>query len=473
MQELFAKDPFRAEKYSLDLPELGIFLDYSKNPWRDAAFAELLKLPEQADLSSAIEALFSGEKLNFTEDRRAFHVALRNIDLAQDPDTRASLENMFSQMKSVVDQIALRSDIREIVHVGTGGSDLGPRLVCDAFQEAQIRRAHFISNADSLDASRVLANLNPRHTLTVITSKTFTTQETLMNLEILQAWYQAAGLPWQDYSIAVTAFPEHAQAFKTVLAFPSWVNGRYSLCSAVGLTIALSLGWEHFQALSKGAALMDEHFRSRDFSQNMPVILAVLEIANPAPTSAVMPYSQALRFLPAYLQQLVMESNGKSVNRQGQAVTEMTSRILWGDVGTNAQHSFFQLLHQGSHEFSIDFIGLETSSQVLLANMFSQAQALMIGRQQVASPHGRMRGNHPSNILLLKTLSPACLGALIALYEHKVYVESVIWGINAFDQFGVELGKQLAAKNLALLQGQAGQADDPSTQRLIERLRAS
>lgn len=514
LQSLFVKDRQRAKTYSQEAA--GIFLDYSKNLFDITVFEQLLVLTQTANLSEKIQDLFAGKPLNITENRPALHTALR------EPLTHARTEIVLARQKmKIFCESVLNGKITgfsgkpftDVISIGIGGSDLGPKLVCEALKPYQTNKLnfHFISNIDDYHLNQLLKKLNLETTLFIIISKSFTTTETLLNMQTAQQWfikYSKNPLTWAQHFIAVTANIAKATAanFKEEFIFPfwDWVGGRYSLWSTVGLSIALCIGFSNFERLLAGAHAMDQHFKESNFNENMPVILALLEIwySNfwQAETYAVIPYAPQLNFFPAYLQQLVMESNGKNVNSVGETLNYKTSPIIWGEIGTNCQHSFMQLLHQGQRLIPVDFIAVLTAAswkehhQQLLANCFSQARVLMIGKNKETvaaelssagfseayieklTPHKVLSGNHPSNMLVLSKLTPEILGALIALYEHKVFTSAMIWGINPFDQWGVEMGKQVAVDVLATMQKnelflKEEEQYDSSTNQLIERYR--
>jgi len=503
--------------FSVEAPSL--FLDFSKNLINKDSLKSLIDLANEANLINARDAYFSGKKINGTENRAVLHTALRN---QSDDPVYVEGQDVMPEIRSVQKKIselveAVRSEkwkgftgepITDVVNIGIGGSDLGPEMVCRALAAYQKNiRAHFISNLDPANAKEVLKNLNPKNTLFVIVSKTFTTQETLTNAKTARAWMLAAGCDealLKQHFIAVSSHVEKAVEFgiaqENILPMWDWVGGRFSLWSAVGLTIAFFIGMENFQRLLKGADSMDNHFKQAPFEKNMPVILALLGIWYinflSAETCAVLPYSYYLRLLPDYLQQAYMESLGKRVDNDGQAIHYATGAILWGGAGTNTQHSFHQLLFQGTHCVPIDLI-LPLSDQndsieerlPIIAHCLGQAQLFMQGlseekiiielkQQGLSEAEARnlarykmMPGNQPNNLIVLEKLCPESLGALIALYEHKIFVQSVIWRINAYDQWGVEKGKVLAKQLLNELQGKKINPQcDISTQKLIERI---
>lgn len=494
LRELFATDPERFDKFSLEVGDL--FLDYSKNICTRTTLDLLEKLANSRNLSTAIEDLFTGKKINHSEDRPALHTALRN---AEDSAYRDAIQTSFAKMADFSQQIFqgqwrgyTNKPITDIVIIGIGGSYLGPALVIDALNAYAISNLqfHFLTNIDATQILQLQKILPPETTLFIISSKSFTTQETLTNALNMQAWMQQQGCATQHlpkHFIAITAYPEKALAFgiaaNNIFQLWDWVGGRYSLWSAIGLPIVLSIGLDNFQQLLDGAKAMDLHFRQSPILKNMPIILGLLSVWYhnffQASAHAVLPYAQTLQRLPAYLQQLVMESNGKHVTRSGELINYTTSSVLFGEVGTNGQHSFYQLLHQGTHFIPADFIipvqhhpAFDQHQALLFANALSQSKAFMDGNRAVESlqSYKLLSGNKPSNSILMPHLTPRALGSLLALYEHKTFVESVIWDINPFDQWGVERGKELTLAILPnLLHGQHPTQHDPSTDGLIKR----
>jgi len=494
IQDYFVSDPERLEHYSINLP--GLYLDFSKNRINNDVFKALINLAQISSLEEKRAAMFLGEPINITEQRPVLHTALR------DPNSKVEINGM-----AIADQItkqlqkmrtcseSIRSGdwtgntgtpITDVVNIGIGGSDLGPKMVCEALNEFRNPglNIHFISNVDGAGIDTLLANLDAQTTLFIICSKTFTTQETLLNANAAIKWLQdhldIEKPEGTSHFLAVTAAPGVAIDFginpENIFEFRDWVGGRYSLWSAIGLSISVSIGHDNFEKLLEGAKAMDDHFLCAPLEQNMPVILALVGIWYNnflgAESIAIIPYCERLGFLPAFLQQLDMESNGKSTTISGVAVENTTAPIVWGQTGTDGQHAFFQLLHQGTKLIPVDFIatvkenrGDQYQHKVLLANMVAQAAALMKGETS-DNTHQHYPGNKPSNTLLLDELTPYSLGMLIALYEHKVFVQGVIWDINSFDQWGVELGKRLTA---LLLQDGSGNGLDPSTQELMRR----
>jgi glucose-6-phosphate isomerase len=508
----FAADPARLSRLTVDAA--GLHLDLSKQSWTRAGFETALALARAADVGGRRAALFAGEAINFTEGRAVLHPALR---AAAGADFHALGEPVSAEVDAVRGQMrdyahAVRSGIetgatdrpfKAVVHIGIGGSDLGPRLIWDALRPLDPAiEVRFVANVDSRDMAEALTGLDPASTLVVVVSKTFTTQETLANAEVARAWL-AAALPAEGmdrHFIGVTAAPEKAAAFGCgrTFAFRDWVGGRYSLWSAVSLSCVIGLGWDVFQGFLDGAAALDRHFLEAPLEANAPVLLALAQIYNVdglhRPARTVAPYAHGLRRLPAFLQQLEMESNGKRVRRDGSPVGRQTCPVVFGEPGTNGQHAFFQQIHQGPQVVPAEFVIVAstdgmTSESPLWANALAQGQALMQGKTEaqaraelIASgaseaeadrlaPHKTFPGNRPSTAVLMDRLTPQTLGALIALYEHKTFVEGVIWDINSFDQWGVELGKVLAKAVLEDVAAGAPSPDlDPSTAALLTRL---
>ncbi|MBI2383888.1 MAG: glucose-6-phosphate isomerase [Gammaproteobacteria bacterium] len=494
--DLFAQQPDRADRFTADAT--GLHLDYAKQRATPRTLELLLALARQQGLERWIAALFGGEPVNSTERRAALHMALRNV--SGRPMT-VDGRNAMPEVDAVLDRVcafaeALRGGawrgqggarIADIVNLGIGGSDLGPRMVCEALQEfADGPRTHFVSNVDGAQIAAVLARLKPESTLFVVTSKTFTTQETMANARSARAWLVASlgEAAVARHFAAVSANVAEAEKFgippANVFGFWDWVGGRYSLWSAVGLCIVVALGPARFRELLGGAHAMDEHFRSAPWERNLPVLMGLLSVWNlnflGCASQVVAPYAQFMEHFIAWLQQLELESNGKGVDRDGQPVDYGTAPALWGDVGTNAQHAFFQMLHQGPAAHAVDFIlpvrpghALAEQHEILVAHCLAQSAAMMSGAR--AEPHRTCPGNRPSNVLLLPRLDPFHLGALLALYEHRTFVQSVVWNINPFDQWGVELGKRIAQSVLAALQGGSAEALDPATRRLVTKVR--
>ena len=515
MRGMFQSDPARYDKFSLQLD--GLLLDYSKNLVTDKTLALLLDLARQSQLDDWVARMFTGEKINTSEHRAVLHTALRapqgNAIHVDGKDVVPDVHRVLEHMRRYSDGIrggALRGhtgkQIRDVVNIGIGGSALGPLMVCEALKpygSTQLN-AHFVSNVDAADLMETLKRLDPETTLFIVSSKTFTTQETLTNAHSARDWlvsHLGAEAAVASHFAAVSTNLEATSKFGIdsdhVFEFWDWVGGRYSLWSAIGLPIALYLGMDKFEQLLAGAHAMDVHFRETPLERNMPVILGMLGIwyANffDAGSHAILPYDQYLHRFPAYLQQLEMESNGKRVDRDGNEVDYATQAVIWGEPGTNGQHSFYQLIHQGTRLVPADFLAPIVSQNpagehhaMLLSNCFAQTEALMLGktaeevRTELASqglsgkelesllPYKVFPGNHPTNTLLFDKLDPHTLGMLIALYEHKVFVQGVVWNVNSFDQWGVEFGKQLAGKLLPELQArQQVSSHDASTNGLM------
>jgi glucose-6-phosphate isomerase len=478
LRELFARDAGRYGKFSLSTD--GLLLDYSKQLVTEETMRLLLALAGECGLEGRARRMFAGERVNTTENRAALHIALRadrpvmldGKDVTRDvKDTLAAMRRFAAGVHAGRIKGATGRAFTDVVNIGIGGSDLGPRLACAALAPyAKERpRLHFVSNVDGTAISSALETLDPRATLFVIASKTFTTQETLANANTALAWLskKLGGKSAAKHLCATTAEPARAVAFgvpaERVFPFWDWVGGRYSLWSAVGLPVALATGMKVFEELLAGARAMDAHFTGTPLERNLPVVLGLLEVWNAtfrgAASRAVLPYDDRLGLLPAYLQQLEMESCGKRVTRDGQVVDYATAPVTWGSAGTDGQHAYFQLLHQGTQAVPADFIAccrphhrLRPQHDILLANFFAQTEALAFGTTGTDAgklpPHRVFEGNRPSTSILLDALTPRALGALLALYEHKVFVQSAIWDVNAFDQWGVELGKQLAGRIL-------------------------
>ena len=513
LRQLFADDPERAARFSTE--GAGLFLDYSKNLITDETVRLLLDLADDCDLRGRTEAMFTGEKINVTEGRAVLHVALRaprdaviEVDGANVvPGVHAVLDRMAAFAVGIRDgswtgHTARR--IRNIVNIGIGGSDLGPVMAYEALRDYSDRNLtfRFVSNVDGTDFYEATRDLDPEETLFIVSSKTFTTIETMTNAHTARAWSLAAlgdEAAVAKHFVAVSTNAAEVAKFgidtANMFEFWDWVGGRYSMDSAIGLSTMIAIGPDNFSDMLGGLHAMDEHFRTAPFGQNLPVLMGLLAVWYSnffgAQTIAVLPYDQYLKRFPAYLQQLAMESNGKHVTLAGVTVNYDTSPIYWGEPGTNGQHSFYQLIHQGTRLIPCDFIGfcqtlhpLDTHHDLLMANLFAQGEALAFGKtpEQVRAegvpewlvPHRTFEGNRPTNTILADRLTPASLGALIALYEHSVFTQGVIWDIDSFDQWGVELGKALAVKIIPELESK----DDPdlhhdsSTNALIRRYRA-
>jgi glucose-6-phosphate isomerase len=482
LRDLAAADASRTEAYSLEAGPL--FASFARQWLDDAARDALFDLGRRAELTGALRRLVDGAQVNATEGRAALHTALRG-DASGEPIARAAHAEAMgarARMHAMVEGIRA-SGATDVVSIGIGGSDLGPRLVVDALgADDMAPRVHFLSNVDGHAAQRLLPRLDPARTAAILVSKSFGTQETLLNGAIVRAWMGGDAANARLY--AVSANVERAAGFgidaDRILPMWDWVGGRYSLWSAVGLPIALALGMARFEQLLEGAAAFDRHALDAPLERNLAAWHALVAVWNRnvlgAASHAVLPYDERLRLLPAYLQQLVMESLGKSVRLDGRPVDVDTVPVWWGGTGTDVQHSFFQALHQGTNALSADFIGVVrpdhghgASHRALHANLLAQVEALANGRAN-EDPHRAYAGGRVSTLVLLESLTPASLGALLALYEHSVYLQSVLWGINAFDQFGVELGKEVAGRLLPALEGDAP-VEDPVTRALVARLR--
>ncbi len=510
--DLFASDPGRAQRYTASAA--GLFLDYSKNRITDETLKLLLQLAEESGLKDKIEAMFTGQKINVTENRAVLHVALRA------PASESILvdgEDVVPQVHAVLDKMSGFSDrirsgewkgftgkpIRNVVNIGIGGSDLGPVMAYEALRHYTHRDLtfRFVSNVDSTDFTEAVRDLAPEETLFLVASKTFTTLETMTNAHSAREWTLNAlhdDAAIARHFVAISTNAKEVAKFgidtENMFVFWDWVGGRYSMDSAIGLSTMIAIGPENFRAMLAGFHAMDVHFRTTPFAQNLPVLMGLLTVWYTdffdAQTVAILPYEQYLKRFPAYLQQLTMESNGKHVTLTGERVTSQTGPVYWGEPGTNGQHSFYQLIHQGTHLIPCDFIGfyktlnpLGRHHDILTANVFAQAEALAFGKtaEQVKAegtadalvPHRVFEGNRPSNVLLADLLTPELLGSLIALYEHSVFTQGAIWNIDSFDQWGVELGKVLATRILGELESSGPLTHDTSTNALIERYRAN
>ncbi|MEM7466902.1 MAG: glucose-6-phosphate isomerase [Pseudomonadota bacterium] len=472
----------------------GVTADLSKNLILERDFHQLVEFAISLSLDKKVEAMFNGEAVNTSEGRAVLHTLLRNPSPSfPDASKAAAVRSTLAKLETFVTNAlngGLGYQITDVVNIGIGGSHLGPALVCDALRDYRIKniQTHFVSNVDAALLDDILGKIRPESTLFVIASKSFTTAETLLNANTVRDWFSQQGgdnLNLADHFIAVSSAIDKVTEFgineENIFPMWDWVGGRYSLWSAIGLPIALQCGFSNFRQLLDGAAAMDEHFRSERFEKNLPAALALLGVWQSNflgyDTRAVIPYDDRLKLLPAFLQQLEMESNGKQVSKEGDALDETTSPVVWGGVGTDAQHAFFQQLHQGTSETPIDFIICKQANHehadhhlALQANCFAQAEALMCGTQNEADPERLMIGNHSSNMFLLETLTPFNLGSLLAMYEHRTMFQGALWGINSFDQFGVELGKKLAGQIEQELQGGPRTAHDPSTEFLINTI---
>ncbi|MAM19604.1 MAG: glucose-6-phosphate isomerase [Bacteroidota bacterium] len=512
MRDLFREDPGRADKFSIEWEDF--YVDFSKNRFDEKAQSLLLKLAEECGLEEAIDSYFKGDAINRTENRAVLHTALRSLP---DAEVMVGAENVIPEVESVKKKIKEFTDevisgarkghtgkaFTDVVNIGIGGSDLGPTMVTDCLTFYQNHlNLHFISNVDGDHVHEKIKNLNPETTLFVIVSKTFTTLETLSNATTVRNWFlrSAPEEVVAKHFVAVSTNLEKVQDFgiapENIFPMWDWVGGRFSLWSAVGLSVSLAIGYENYAALLEGGRKMDEHFRNSSFKKNIPVQLAMLSIWYnnffDAETEAVIPYSQYLELFPTYLQQAIMESNGKSTDRNGDPVNYQTGTIIWGEPGTNSQHAFFQLIHQGTKLIPADFIGFKKSlfgdqshQDKLMANYFAQTEALMNGKteEQVVEELKAKKfsseeidriknfkifeGNKPTNTIFVEKLTPESLGKLIALYEHKIFVQGVIWNIFSYDQWGVELGKQLANKIISEFESKDFENHDSSTKKLL------
>ena len=514
LRQLFSDDPERGTRMTAEAE--GLLLDYSKNRVTDETLRLLVELAEQSGLRERIDAMFSGEHINITEDRAVLHVALR---APADASIVVDGADVVPEVHAVLDRMAAFAEavrsgewtghtgrrIRNVVNIGIGGSDLGPVMAYEALRHYSARDMtfRFVSNVDGTDFAEATRDLDPEETLFIVASKTFTTLETMTNARTAREW-SLAGLGGDEaavrkHFVAVSTNAEKVSEFgidtDNMFGFWDWVGGRYSMDSAVGLSTMIAIGAEQFRDMLAGFHAIDEHFRTAPFERNLPVLLGLLTVWYVdffgAETVAVLPYDQYLKRFPAYLQQLTMESNGKSVTLDGERVDYETGPIYWGEPGTNGQHSFYQLIHQGTRLIPCDFIGflhtlnpLGEHHDLLMANVFAQAEALAFGKtaEQVREegtadwlvPHRVFEGNRPTNTLLGDRLTPAMLGKLVALYEHSVFTQGVVWSVNPFDQWGVELGKALATKIAGELGADAPElAHDSSTNALIERYRGA
>jgi glucose-6-phosphate isomerase len=519
LKELFDADDQRFDKFSLQFED--ILLDYSKNRIDDETLALLIQLARECGLNEAISSMFSGEKINVTEDRPVLHIALRNRSntpvYVNGKDVMPDVNRVLQHMKEFSDAVITGEwkgytgkAITDVVNIGIGGSDLGPVMVTEALKAYKNHLTlHFVSNVDGTHIAETLKTVNPETTLFLIASKTFTTQETMGNAHSAREWFIANGAKDEDVAkhfAALSTNTEGVEKFgidsKNMFEFWDWVGGRYSLWSAIGLSISLSIGFENFVELLAGAHAMDNHFKSAPLEQNLPVILALIGVWHnnffEAETQAILPYDQYMHRFAAYFQQGDMESNGKHVDRNGKHVDYQTGPVIWGEPGTNGQHAFYQLIHQGTKLIPCDFIApaqshnpLGEHHNMLLSNFFAQTEALMNGKTEEVvieelkkagktdeeiskiAPFKVFEGNRPTNSILVKKITPHTLGALIAMYEHKIFTQGIIWNIYSFDQWGVELGKQLAGKILPELKDDAEvTSHDSSTNGLINQYKA-
>jgi len=513
LRSLFAADPDRGRRYTAEAA--GLFLDYSKNRITDETLRHLFSLARECELPARIEAMFRGEHINKTENRAVLHVALRmpkHVRLEVDGvDVVKEVHEVLGHMGEFAEKVrsgewkgCTGKPIRNVINIGIGGSDLGPVMAYEALRSFsdRDRTFRFVSNIDGTDFAEATRDLSPDETLFIVSSKTFTTLETMTNARTARAWLLRAlqaEAAIRHHFVAVSTNREAVVAFgidpENMFGFWDWVGGRYSMDSAIGLSTMIAVGPEHFHEMLAGFHAMDQHFRTAPFESNLPVLLGLLTVwyANffGSQTVAVLPYDQYLKRFPAYLQQLTMESNGKHVRLDGSPVDTSTGPIFWGEPGTNGQHSFYQLIHQGTHLIPIDFIGFAKTRNpllhhhdILMANMFAQGEALAFGKtaEEVKAdgvpefqvPHRTFEGNRPSNTILARELTPRILGALVALYEHSVFTQGILWGIDSFDQWGVELGKVMAVRIIEELEGKssAPPSHDSGTAGLIARYRA-
>jgi glucose-6-phosphate isomerase len=511
LRDLFRDDPERGERMTLEVD--GIYLDYSKNRVLDETVRLLVALAERAGLRERIDAMFAGDKINVTEQRAVLHVALRAPEgehiVVDGADVVPEVHAVLRKMAAFSDRVRSGEHtghtgrrIRNVVNIGIGGSDLGPAMAYDALEAFSDRdlRVRFVSNVDGIDIHESLRDLDADETLFVVCSKTFTTLETLTNARTARQWLLGSLKDEQavaEHFVAVSTNAEKVAEFgidtANMFEFWDWVGGRYSYDSAIGLSLMIAIGPDRFREMLAGFHAIDEHFRTAPFDRNLPVLLGLIGLWYNdffgAETQAILPYSQYLSRFTAYLQQLDMESNGKSVTLDGEPVTCMTGPIVWGQPGTNGQHAFYQLIHQGTRLIPCDFIGfvnadteIDDHQNLLMANFFAQTEALAFGKTraeveaegvpQFQVPHRTFRGNHPTNTILADKLTPYVLGQLVAMYEHKVFTQGTVWQINSFDQWGVELGKALAQRIVPELSGPEPKLDhDSSTNSLIRRFR--
>lgn len=483
VRDAFAHDLVRWESFTQQAPH--VFADLSKNLIDQPTEHLLLALARECGLEAWRDAMFAGERINNTEDRAVKHWLLRAPRDAGDPDSVA-VHGTLDAMLAYAEQVRADAAITDVVNIGIGGSDLGPQMAVAALESFAIagKRFHFVSNVDGHELAAVLQRVRAESTLFLVASKTFTTLETMTNARSARAWFEQQG--GQDVARHFAALTTNVKAagefgITTTFGFWDWVGGRYSLWSAIGLPVAIAIGAQGFRDLLAGAHAMDHHFRTQPLEANLPVRLGLLDVwyrnFHGFASRSIAPYHSALRRLPAYLQQLEMESNGKGVDAQGRTVGFATSPVLWGEPGTNGQHAYFQMLHQGTDRVPVEFIAVREPAhalpghhELLLANALAQAQALMQGRAD-AGGHRNFGGNRPSTFFLLDALNPASLGALLALYEHRVFTSGALWGIDSFDQWGVELGKVLAGDVARRLASGDLHGLDPSTAGLLRRLR--
>jgi glucose-6-phosphate isomerase len=512
MKDMFAADPGRGTRFNAEAG--GIFLDYSKNRITDETLKLLTAVAEETGLSAKIAAMFRGDKINITENRAVLHVALRapkgQSIVVDGEDVVPAVHAVLDKMSGFADKVRSGAwtgftgkRIKNVVNIGIGGSDLGPVMAYEALRHYTQRdlTMRFVSNVDGTDFAEAVHDLNADETLFLVASKTFTTQETMTNAHSAREWLLAAlgdEKAVAKHFVAISTNAKEVGKFgidtENMFGFWDWVGGRYSMDSAIGLSTMIAIGPDNFRAMLAGFHEMDEHFRTAPFAQNLPVLMGLLTVWYTdffdAQTVAILPYEQYLKRFPAYLQQLTMESNGKHITMDGKHVTYETGPVYWGEPGTNGQHSFYQLIHQGTRLIPCDFIGfyktlnpLGRHHDMLMANVFAQAEALAFGKTaeevkaegvaEALIPHKVFEGNRPSNTILAEVITPNVLGKLVALYEHAVFTQGAIWNIDSFDQWGVELGKVLATRILGELEGTGKLAHDSSTNALIERYRSN
>jgi glucose-6-phosphate isomerase len=513
LRDLFAADPARAERFALEAA--GLYVDYSKNRITDETVRLLLQLADESGLRGRIDAMFRGDRINVSENRSVLHVALRMPEgqslIVDGTDVVGQVHDVLRRMAVFAERVRSGEwkghtgrSIRNVVNIGIGGSDLGPVMAYEALRYYSKRELsfRFVSNVDSTDLVEATRDLDAEETLFIVSSKTFGTIETMTNARSARQWAIArlgSESAVARHFVAVSTNTERVSAFgidpANMFGFWDWVGGRYSMDSAIGLSTMLAIGPDHFREMLAGFHALDEHFRTAPFAQNLPVLMAMLAVWYVdffgAQSFGVMPYEQYLKRFPAYLQQLTMESNGKHVTLDGTGVDYQTGAVYWGEPGTNGQHSFYQLIHQGTQLIPLDLIGfgnalnpLGDHHDVLMSNVFAQAEALAFGKTEeevlaegtppAIAPHRIMEGNRPTNVILAERLTPRALGTLVALYEHSVFTQGVIWGIDSFDQWGVELGKALASRIIPELESDSEPtlSHDPSTNALISRYRS-
>ncbi len=510
MKDLFSNDPNRAKKFQIQ--EDDILFDYSKNRITQKTINLLIELAKSCNLKDEIEKMFTGMKINETENRAVLHIALRNLQntpiIVDGKNIMIEVNSVLERMRNFSQKIRLGEwkgytgkTIKHVINIGIGGSDLGPHMICEALQPYIIKTInfHFVSNVDGTHLAETLKNINPEEALFIIASKTFTTQETMTNANSAKSWLLenlTDPNAVANHFVALSTNLESVKAFgidpKNMFEFWDWVGGRYSVSSAIGLSVMIAIGPENHNELLQGYNFMDNHFRETNFEQNIPVIMGLLGIWYNnfflSQTYAILPYDQYLHLFTTYLQQTDMESNGKSVNKQGEFIKYQTGPIIWGEAGTNGQHAFYQLIHQGTKLIPSDFIGFIKSHNPigdhhvkLMSNFFAQPEALAFGKtkdelikENVPDdliPHKTFTGNKPTNSILINELTPSSLGKIIAMYEHKIFVQGIIWNIFSFDQWGVQLGKVLAQKIIPEMTSNSDLNHDSSTNSLIEHFR--